>query len=147
MGFLGLELFEKKTKISNEIPVNDNRSSGFHLLEIHLPSIGLGAVTLGLLILAAVVIYYLAYRYRAMSRRPRNGLGMFHRSQRPSIYEPPRYDDPLDEIALQPIYRTPTIAHPLAITNARRLPAPRQLSAPVYDAKGYSATRAEIIDF
>ena len=67
MGFLGLELFEKKTKISNEIPVNDNRSSGFHLLEIHLPSIGLGAVTLGLLILAAVVVWYLAYRYRAMS--------------------------------------------------------------------------------
>ena len=62
-------LFDKTTTTNEEKPVNDNRSSGFHVFEIHMPSIGIGAVILGIIILAIAILWFLAARYRANSRR------------------------------------------------------------------------------
>ena len=62
----------KETNTLVEGPQTITRSSGFHLVEIHLPSVGVSLLALALLVLVVflVVISYRKFQRRFAARRP-----------------------------------------------------------------------------
>lgn len=67
---------ESKEEAKDIAEVN-NESGGFHLIELHMPTIGIGAVTIALVVLGACCLFASYRRY--CQRRPRHQLPHHHR--------------------------------------------------------------------
>ena len=110
-----------KTQQPIRQPVEVDNSSGFHVLEIHMPTAGLGLISLILIVASALLLYKCIRRFKGRGQAPPSAIPFFpptgfehltHQNRASIVYlDGPRFRDITadEDIAVTPaVQQTPT---------------------------------------